>query len=219
MRPSRIRRTVSRGLARHTLLFSLAAACLVPAAGAKTFQLPSQNNRIRSWAVTDMNGDKVADLASAGPGRREGAEYAREISVNLAGADKTRFTVHSPGAAIQLSLRDIDGDHDRDLIVVEPWSRQAIGVWLNDGQGHFEEGNLAKYSPALGQPPPHSLSTSFRVRLHLFARNEERTSHTAPVVSSLERRQFSEALVRTDDATVVSAPQTTSSPRAPPSLA
>ncbi|HVV48016.1 MAG TPA: hypothetical protein VHC72_22550 [Bryobacteraceae bacterium] len=219
MRLSRFRRTESRGIARQTLLCCLAAACLIPAAGAKTFQLPSHNTRIRSWAVTDMNGDKVADLASAGPGRREGGEYTREISVNLAGAEKAQFTVHSPGAAIQLSLRDIDGDHDRDLIVVEPWSRQAIGVWLNDGQGHFAEGNLAKYSPALGQPPPHSLGTAFRVRLHLVARNEERTSHTAPVVSSVERRQFSTALVRTVDATVVSTSRTASSPRAPPVLA
>ena len=166
-----------------------------------------------------MNGDKIADLASAGPGRREGAEYAREISVNLAGAESAQFTVRSPGAAIQLSLRDIDGDHDRDLIIVEPWSRRAIGVWLNDGRGHFEEGNLAKYAPALGQPPPHSASSSTRIRVRLFARHEERLSHTAPVISSPARRQYSAAIVRTDDTAVVSASRTTSSPRAPPSLA
>ncbi len=166
-----------------------------------------------------MNGDKVADLAFAGPGRREGAEYAREINVNLAGAGKSQFTVRSPGAAIQLSLRDIDGDHDRDLIIVEPWSRRAIGIWLNDGRGHFEEGNLAKYAPALGQPPPESAGSSVRVRVHLFARNEERTPHAAPVLSSLERRQYCAAIVCADAAPAISASQTGSSPRAPPSLA
>jgi hypothetical protein len=206
-------------IARKALLFSLAAACLIPAASAKTFQLPSQTTRNRSWAVSDMNGDKIADLAFAGPGRREGTEYAREISVNLAGAGRSQFTVRSPGAAIQLTLRDIDGDHDRDLIIVEPWSRRAIGVWLNDGRGHFEEGNLAKYAPALGQPPPQSAGSSVRVRVRLFARNEERTPHTAPVLSNLERRQFRAAIVRADDLNVVSASQTTFSPRAPPSLA
>jgi hypothetical protein len=206
-------------MARQTLLFCLAAACLVPAAGAKMFQLPSHTSRNRSWAVSDMNGDKIADLAFAGPGRREGAEYAREISVNLAGAGRSEFTVRSPGAAIQLTLRDIDGDHDRDLIIVEPWSRRAIGVWLNDGRGHFEEGNLAKYASALGQPPPQSAGSSIRVRVRLFARNEERTPHAAPVLSSLERRRFSAAIIRTDDSNIVSASQTTSSPRGPPSLA
>jgi hypothetical protein len=217
MRLASIRRIVPR--ARQTLLFSLAAACLIPAAGAKTFQLPSHNARTRSWVVSDMNGDRIADLASAGPWRRAGTEYAREISVNLAGAKKDQFTVRSPGTSIQLSLRDIDGDHDRDLIVVEPWSRQAIGVWLNDGRGHFEEGNLAKYSPALGQPPPHSLGTSFRVHVRLFALHEERTPQAAPVVSSLERRQFSAAIVCADAAPAVSTSRAASSPRAPPSLA
>ena len=206
-------------IARKALLFCLAGLCLIPSAGAKTFQLPTHNSRTRSWAVSDMNGDKVADLASAGPGRRDGAEYAREISVNLAGSEKSQFTVRSPGAAIQLSLRDIDGDHDRDLIIVEPWSRRAIGIWLNDGLGHFEEGNLAKYGPALGQPPPQTAGSSVRVRVRLFARNEKRTPHTAPGISSLERREFAGILVCTDDAHVVSASQTASSPRAPPSLA
>jgi hypothetical protein len=208
-----------RGIARQTLLFCLAAASLIPAAGAKTFQLPSHTNRNRSWAVSDMNGDKVADLASAGPGRREGAEYAREINVNLAGAESAQFTVRSPGAAIQLSLRDIDGDHDRDLVIVEPWSRRAIGVWLNDGLGHFEEGNLAKYAPALGQPPPQSAGLSIRTRVRLFARHEERPPHTAPVLTSLDPRQYCEASFSIDVANAVSASQTASSPRAPPSLA
>jgi hypothetical protein len=165
-----------------------------------------------------MNGDKVADLASAGPGRREGTEYAREISVRLAGAGNSQFTVRSPGAAIQLSLRDIDGDHDRDLIIVEPWSRQAIGIWLNDGRGHFEEGNLAKYAPALAQPPPQSFGSSVQRRVRLFARNEERTPYAAPVVSSLTDREFSAAVVHTGDSTVVSDSHTISSPRAPRSL-
>jgi len=204
---------------RPALLVCLAAACLIPAASAKAFQLPSHSARNRSWAVSDMNGDKIADLASAGPGRREGAEYTREISVNLADAEKAQFTVRSPGASIQLSLRDIDGDHDRDLIIVEPWSRRAIGVWLNDGRGHFKEGNLAKYASALGQPAPQSAGSSVRAHVHLYARNEKRTPDSAPVLTSLERRQFSAAIACTDEADVVSTSQTASSPRAPPPLA
>src|SRR6185503_16167990 len=92
-------------IARKALLFCLAGLCLIPSAGAKTFQLPTHNSRTRSWSVGIWNGNKVADLASAGPGRRDGAEYAREISVYLAGSEKSQFTVRSPGAAIQLSLR------------------------------------------------------------------------------------------------------------------
>ena len=39
-----------------------------------------------------------------------------------------------------LLVRDVDGDNDRDLLILEPGSRRPVGVWLNDGAGHFTEG-------------------------------------------------------------------------------
>src|SRR6185436_8581239 len=97
------------------------------------------------------NGDRAADMAAAGPGRVDGPGYSREVSISIAGLAKTHFTVRSSSASIRLSVRDIDGDHDRDLVILESWSSKPIGIWLNDGSGHFKEGKLSEYSGKLGE--------------------------------------------------------------------
>jgi len=45
---------------------------------------------------------------------------------------------------LHLSPRDVDADHDIDLVITT-LSGERVGVWLNDGRGQFTEGVSAQY--------------------------------------------------------------------------
>lgn len=207
-----------RQFMRQVILFCLAAASLIPAASAKTLQLPAHTTRNRAWVLSDMNGDKIADMAAAGPGRIDDRGYSREVSVHIAGAGKSRFTVRTQSAGIQLSLRDIDGDHDRDLVILEPWSLEPIGIWLNDGEGNFEEGNVSLYRRAIGRREPRSFASSPQEKPTQFALHHERTARVAPVCTGQTPVQTRALLLAEYHPQVLSRRQSGASPRAPPAL-
>jgi len=111
-----------------------------------------------SWALGDLNGDRKIDLVSARLAIREGQGYAHEVSVRLGGPfENGSFTFHGRDARIRLSVRDLDGDHDSDIVILAARSPGAVGVWLNDGSGHFQEGDIADYQIALSDRDPASL--------------------------------------------------------------
>jgi hypothetical protein len=86
----------------------------------------------------------------------------------------------SPGAKIELSSRDVDGDQDRDLVILEPVSRKPIGVWINDGAGVFHEGNLADFQALLGRGSSSSSMLPPHQHLALLAISEERIQLAVP---------------------------------------
>ena len=71
--------------------------------------------------LADLNGDQQIDLASASSGLSDDGGYAQEVRVTLGASHETSFHFQSRGATVELSSRDVDGDHDGDLIVFEPF--------------------------------------------------------------------------------------------------
>ena len=100
---------------------------------------------VSSWALADFDGDSEIDLATASSGRSDARGYAHEVSLSVGGS----FIFHNGYAKVRLSARDMDGDQDRDLLILEATSLLPVGIWLTDGSGHFAEGNLADFSDAL----------------------------------------------------------------------
>jgi len=99
-----------------------------------------------SWALGDLDGDRKIDLVSARPGLRDSQGYAHEVSVRFTGPFKNgSFTFHGRDASIRLSIRDVDGDQDHDIVILRARSSGVVGVWLNDGSGHFHEGDIANF--------------------------------------------------------------------------
>ena len=106
-----------------------------------------------SWVIADFDGDSKPDVAVSRMEVR-GAGYVYWLEFDLS----TRRDGGSPGAGIpddassvfglHLTPRDVDGDHDLDIVVTAGIMRRPVAVWINDGKGRFEEGDLAAY-PAL----------------------------------------------------------------------
>jgi hypothetical protein len=67
------------------------------------------------WVLADLNGDQQIDLASASSGLSDAgmpgsSRHAGRFPRNI-------FPFPEPRATVELSSRDVDGDHDGDLIV------------------------------------------------------------------------------------------------------
>ena len=106
-------------------------------------------------AVADFDGDSRPDMAITKM-NAQGGGYVFGLELNLsashAGEPAARVPafpfIASSMFGVHLTPRDVDGDHDLDIVVTMGFTRQPVAVWINDGQGGFEEGDLAAY-PAL----------------------------------------------------------------------
>jgi hypothetical protein len=104
---------------------------------------------VSSWVLADFDGDSKIDVVTSRAERLPGHEYSHEVSLELSGSPSTSFTFRDRYANVQLNSRDIDGDHDRDIIIRETGTSEPLAVWLNDGSGHFLEGDLEHFRAAL----------------------------------------------------------------------
>src|SRR5689334_19674007 len=84
-----------------------------------------------SWAIADFNGDRQLDLVTSSSKRNTAGTYTHSLQIGLAGADSASLSFASSLPSIRLSARDVDGDHDADLVVMGAVSAQPIDVWLN----------------------------------------------------------------------------------------
>jgi hypothetical protein len=127
-------------------LFAALAASL-PACAARTDVSPllrTHAGRFTGWVSTDLDGDRRPDLASAAASRRDGHSYLQDITLRLSGFEDSIITVRTSRAAVRLTVRDLDGDANRDLIL-ETFNREPVAVLLNDGEGRFHQGNLEDF--------------------------------------------------------------------------
>jgi hypothetical protein len=188
------------------------------AAGPAIHDLPSalDSPAVSGWVLSDLNGDQNVDLATARSGRHDANGYAQEVRISLGAFRQTSFHFSSPGARIELSSRDLDGDRDSDLVILEPLSREPIGVWINDGAGLFHEGNLADFQALLGDGRSSSSLLSPRQRLALLAISEERIQLAVPTISISAADRILELLAPRSELPRQELFQSDFRPRAPP---
>lgn len=110
-----------------------------------------------STVVGDFNTDGKADVAIADRIQSRTGEYSYRIEFSISGQARTDVTFESTRDALTLNLADVDRDNDLDVVVRTPLSGETVGVWLNDGRGHFTAGALR---PLAAIQPLASLGTS-----------------------------------------------------------
>lgn len=202
-------------------MLALAGSGLTLAAGPSVHQLPSAADpvSVSGWVLADLNGDDNVDLATARSERRDTGGYAQEVRVKLGAFEQTSFRFQSPSARIELDSRDLDGDQDSDLVILEPLSREPIGVWINDGTGSFHEGRLADFAAQLGRERPSSRLFAPFHRVALLAISEERLQLALPAVVATATRCTLELLAPRSDLPRQAPAVSTSRTRAPPTQA
>jgi len=205
--------TSAKSWAPRLLLLALACSGLTASAHDLPGTLDSLS--VSGWVLSDLNGDQNVDLATARSGRHDANGYAQEVSVTLGAFQQTSFRFLSPGAIVELSSQDVDGDDDGDLVVFEPLSSQPIGVWLNDGRGSFHEGHLADFRKLWSERPGSAWRAHFQ-QLPLFAITEERTQVLTPAAAIAAPDPIVTGCIRQNDPSLTDACCADYRPRGPP---
>jgi hypothetical protein len=132
------------------LAFTMAAAgaCLASSGREAGSPLPVRSFEQSGWTVADFDGDKQPDLAFADVKGRGRYALELELSTRREGTSAVRNdfpALPSSPFGLHLTARDVDGDHDLDIVITAGFAHQPLAVWINDGQGQFKEGDAAAY--------------------------------------------------------------------------
>jgi hypothetical protein len=130
--------------------------------------------------MADFDGDHKPDLATLGSNSEDNSPF---IEVQLGTTNFPVFTLLIRGSGNRLRARDLDGDNDRDL-VLETALRVPLAVWINDGAGNFQQGNLESFRFQLSHDDPTSLGSYGRP---LLPHGAECPRRNAALSSLLER--------------------------------
>lgn len=106
-----------------------------------------------SPGVADFDGDSRADIAIAKPQGLVNGVYRYQIEVLFSTQLRATFEVESgtAGRGLHISAKDVDGDRDLDLVITGEFSREPVGVWINDGHGKFTPGDATVYPTSIWQ--------------------------------------------------------------------
>jgi len=92
-----------------------------------------------STAIGDLNADGQPDFAVADRVGRRASGAAFELELTLGGIESRSVRFEAPDEALAVTLRDVDLDHDLDVVVTSLPSRAVVHIWLNDGHGRFHD--------------------------------------------------------------------------------
>lgn len=134
-------------------------------------------------AVADFDRDQKADAAVLLRPQLFPPAGGYRVEVHFSGRPSLGFTIHSSAGAVGVTARDIDNDHDSDLVVEQSFTAKGVQVWINDGQGGFQEGRLEDY-PDLDNEEPLTLRTPWRTSRCLAGIRQTSRSDSYVAVSS-----------------------------------
>lgn len=103
-----------------------------------------------SFAIANLDGDELPDLASVELDRANGVATSYRIRVQLSAWPESAIGVVGPLGGLRITAADVNGDDRIDLVVRTAQKSTLIAVLLNDGSGHFRKAELAGY-PELEQ--------------------------------------------------------------------
>jgi hypothetical protein len=94
-----------------------------------------------STIVGDLNTDGTPDLVIADRTSRTAGGYTYQLQFAISGLEPRQVSFDSRQDALTVGVSDVDHDNDLDVVL----SREVVGIWLNDGGGHFEATDLRRF--------------------------------------------------------------------------
>jgi hypothetical protein len=95
-------------------------------------------------AIADFDADGAPDVAIADRTTHGGSRYSIEVHLSRGSTQTVSFV--STKGALTIAAFDVDDDHDADLVVTPVLSHEIVGIWVNDGAGHFDAGNSESFA-------------------------------------------------------------------------
>jgi len=121
--------------------FALASSGLAAAGQSPALPGPFETYGGSAWTVADFDGDGRPDILTARPELAvTGFRHRIEIQLSSGAGRTVSFAVEGVQPGLQVAARDVDGDHEVDLVFTTAVSHQPVGVWINHGAGVFAPG-------------------------------------------------------------------------------
>jgi hypothetical protein len=120
------------------------------------------------------------------------------------------------GGGLHISARDVDGDHDLDLVITSTFGREPVGVWINDGHGRFTLGNADAYAKSIWQETDRCLETPDKPTLSPLAFAATSSGALKPVRLSVLQSLVALSFAASEECRVLKALNPGSPFRAPP---
>src|SRR5882672_544876 len=144
----------------------LAAFIVLPKTAQAASDLESQGLRLGtaaapfgwSTAVADFDADRKPDFAIADRIGHGSSGYDYTIEFHLSQEKSQLFHFQSPDGALNVAVRDLDNDHDLDVVFTQIVSHEIVGIWINDGHGQFHKGELGDFRSS-GLDPPNRIAS------------------------------------------------------------
>jgi hypothetical protein len=115
------------------------------------------------FAIADFDGDLRPDLASVQTGRSDFSRSDYWIELRLTTAGHQSIQVVAPIGGLQVSARDVNGDHAVDLVLTTALLRQPVAILLNDGHGKFTRAAPNDFPGAFNESETNWASSSHQV--------------------------------------------------------
>jgi len=135
----------------RALVFLLLAGVIAGvAAGSDRSESVALSGSGLTFAVADFDGDLRPDLAIVEVGRNDFFKTDYWIHLQLSAARGQTILVVAPAGGLQITARDVNGDHALDLVLTTRWLKQPVAILLNDGHGVFSRADSSSFPEAFG---------------------------------------------------------------------
>jgi hypothetical protein len=144
---------IASALLKYRLLILAASAAggvsLASSGQVSISPMPLRSLEHVGWTAADFDGDGQPDLAITETTGRNSYILDVRLSTNVERGSRSQRPdlpiLFSSPSGLHLIARDVDGDHDLDIVVTLGIARQPMAVWINEGQGRFVEGDLTSF--------------------------------------------------------------------------